>query len=53
MDDIWFGTGNNSFYNLVQMSGCAFNRGTAVEGYRRAALVLPFEFEKLNSRADE
>ncbi|MGA7495404.1 MAG: hypothetical protein WBX00_01630 [Isosphaeraceae bacterium] len=47
VEDVWFGTGNNSFYNVVQMSGCAFNRGTAVEGYRRAALALPFEFERL------
>jgi hypothetical protein len=47
VNDIWFGTGNNSFYSTMQMTGCAFNRGTAVEGYRRAALALPFEFEKL------
>src|SRR5208337_3764662 len=25
VEDLWFGTGNNSFYNVVQMSGCAFN----------------------------
>ena len=47
VNDIWFGTGNNSFYSIMQMTGCAFNRGTAVEGYRRAALALPFEFEEL------
>jgi hypothetical protein len=47
VQDVWFGTESNSFYNVVQMSGCSFNRGTAVEGYRRAALVLPFEFERL------
>jgi hypothetical protein len=47
VEDIWFGTGNNSYYNLAQMTGCAFNRGTAVEGYRRAALALPFELEML------
>ena len=47
VNDIWFGTGNNGFYSIMQMTGCAFNRGTAVEGYRRAALALPFEFEEL------
>jgi len=47
VNDIWFGTGNNAFYSTMQMSGCGFNRGTAVEGYRRLALALPFEFEKL------
>ncbi len=47
VNDIWFGTGNNGFYSTMQMTGCAFNRGTAVEGYRRAALALPFEFEEL------
>jgi hypothetical protein len=47
LEDVWFGTGNNSFYNVAQMSGCSFNRGTAVEGYRRAALALPFEVERL------
>jgi len=52
VEDVWFGTGNNSFYNVVQMSGCAFNRGTAVEGYRRAALALPFEVERLRAFGD-
>jgi hypothetical protein len=47
VNDIWFGTGNNCFYSTMQMTGCAFNRGTAVEGYRRAALAFPFEFEEL------
>jgi len=47
VQDVWFGTESNSFYNVVQMSGCSFNRGTAVEGYRRAALALSFEFERL------
>ena len=49
VEDVWFGTGNNSFYNVVQMSGCAFNRGTAVEGFRRSALALPFEFERIKN----
>jgi hypothetical protein len=49
VNDIWFGTGNNGFYSIMQMTGCAFNRGTAVEGYRRAALALPFEFERLRT----
>ena len=46
VNDIWFGTGNNGFYSIMQMTGCAFNRGTAVEGYRRAALAFPFELEE-------
>ncbi len=53
VEDVWFGTGNNSFYNVVQMSGCAFNRGTAVEGYRRDSLALPFEFERFRFFGDE
>ncbi len=48
VDDIWFRTGNHSYFDFAQMSGCAFNRGTAVEGSRRYSLVLPFELEKLN-----
>ncbi len=47
VNDIWFGIGDNGFYSIMQMTGCAFNRGTAVEGYRRAALAFPFEFEEL------
>ena len=46
LEDIWFGTGNHSYYNVVQMCGSAFNHDTAVEGYRRAASALPFEFER-------
>ena len=42
VNDIWFGTGNNSYYNIMQMTGCAFNRGTAVEGYHRAASGASF-----------
>ncbi len=48
VDNIWFRTGNHSYFDFAQMSGCAFNRGTAVEGSRRLSLVLPFELEKLN-----
>jgi len=49
LQDVWFGTESNSYYNIAQMSGCTFNRGTAVEGYRRASLALPFELERLRS----
>jgi hypothetical protein len=48
VDNIWFRTGNHSYFHFAQMCGCAFNRGTAVEGSRRFGLVLPFEFETLN-----
>jgi len=48
VDDIWFRSGNHSYFQFAQMSGCAFNRGTAIEGSRRFSLVLPFEFETLN-----
>jgi hypothetical protein len=53
VEDVWISTGNYSYYNGVQMSGCGFNRGTAVEGYRRAALALPFEFERLKFLGDK
>jgi hypothetical protein len=49
VQDVWFGTESNSYYSIAQMSGCAFNRGTAVEGYRRASLALPFELERLRA----
>jgi hypothetical protein len=42
---IWFEARSASYFNWVQMSGCAFNRGTAVEGKRRSRLVRPFEAE--------
>jgi hypothetical protein len=44
---LWFDIHANSYFNLVQMSGCAFNRGTALEGRRRAMLVRPFELESI------
>ena len=45
--DLWFGARVNSYYNWVQLSGCAFNRGTAVEGKRRAFLVRAFEMHRI------
>jgi hypothetical protein len=42
---IWFGAWANSYFNLVQLSGLAFNRDTAAEGRRRGALVSRFEFD--------
>jgi hypothetical protein len=41
--DVWFEAGANSYFNVVQLSGCGFNRGTALEGQRRALLVRRFE----------
>jgi hypothetical protein len=45
--DVWFRAGVNSYYNWRQLSGCAFNRGTAVEGKRRSQVVRAFEMEYL------
>jgi hypothetical protein len=44
---IWFDSKCHSYFTWVQMSGCAFNRGTAIEGGRRARLVGRFELELL------
>jgi hypothetical protein len=41
--DLWFGLEVRSYFNTMQMSGCAFNRETAVEGWRRSRLVSCFE----------
>jgi len=40
---LWFDYQVQSFFNWFQMSGCVFNRGTAIEGYRRARHVRVFE----------
>src|SRR5262249_11805059 len=45
---IWFSAEANSYFNWVQMSGCAFNPGTALEGRRRGGLVKPFELVYLH-----
>jgi hypothetical protein len=41
--EVWFEAGVNSYFNVVQLSGCGFNRGTALEGRRRGLLVRRFE----------
>lgn len=41
--DIWFAAGSSSWFHSVQLSGCAFHRGTALEGKRRAGVVRRFE----------
>jgi hypothetical protein len=41
--EIWFVGEARSYLNPVQLSGCAFNRGTALEGRRRSRLTRPFE----------
>jgi hypothetical protein len=48
--DVWFGAGARSYFSAAQLSGCGFNRGTALEGKRRAMLVRPFELAFLNRR---
>jgi hypothetical protein len=45
--DIWLLADARSFFSSVQLSGCGFNRGTALEGKRRALLVGPFEAASL------
>jgi hypothetical protein len=41
--DIWYIAGAQSYLHVVQMSGCGYNRATALEGKRRAWLVRAFE----------
>jgi hypothetical protein len=41
--NVWFGVGAHSYFNRAQMAGSGFNRGTALEGKRRARLVERFE----------
>ncbi len=45
LDTLWFDLGVNAYFSDVQLSGNVFNRGTAIEGRRRADLVKPFELE--------
>jgi hypothetical protein len=45
--DIWLVGGARSYFNTVQMSGSSFNRGTALEGKRRALLVRRFELSQM------
>ena len=40
---IWFGLGANSYFSRQQMAGSMFNRETAMEGRRRAAMTRPFD----------
>ncbi len=44
---IWFDLGSRSYFNTMQMSGNAFQRDTAIEGWRRRDLVRCFEADKL------
>jgi hypothetical protein len=45
----WFDAQANCYFNPVQLSGCAFNRGTALEGQRRALLVRRFDIEGMRT----
>jgi hypothetical protein len=40
---IWFDADATSYFSWVQLSGCGFDRETALEGKRRAQLVRAFE----------
>ncbi len=44
---IWFSLQANSYYSHSQLVGVIFNKGTILEGTRRAALAKPFEVAKL------
>lgn len=44
---VWFEAGAHSYFDPVQLSGCAYNRETAVEGKRRARLVRRFGVDAL------
>lgn len=43
---VWFDLNATNYFHLVQLSGVVFNRGTAIEGGRRADIVRPFELER-------
>jgi hypothetical protein len=43
LEDIWIALGCKSFYVAPQAAGNMFNRGTAMEGERRARLVRRFD----------
>jgi hypothetical protein len=43
LDDIWLRLRCNSFFSVPQVAGSMFNRGTAMEGIRRARLTRQFE----------
>jgi hypothetical protein len=44
---VWFEAAAHSYFDPVQLSGSAFNRGTALEGKRRARLVRRFGVDAL------
>jgi hypothetical protein len=46
---VWFDLQAKNYFDLVQMSGVLFNRETAIEGARRAAIVRPFQLERYYS----
>ena len=48
---MWFDSCSYSYFNWAQLSGCAFSRGTAMEGKRRAMLVQKFELECVHRSA--
>jgi hypothetical protein len=49
--DVWFGARASGYFSAAQLSGCGFNRGTALEGKRRARLVRAFELAYLDHRS--
>ncbi len=42
---IWIRLGCDSYYSIPQTAGIMFNRGTAIEGHRRARLTREFELD--------
>jgi hypothetical protein len=45
LEDIWFALPAKSFFVTQQVAGNMFNRGTAIEGDRRAHVVSDFDLE--------
>jgi hypothetical protein len=43
----WYDSEAYCYFSWVQMSGCAFDRSNAIEGKRRALVVMPFEIQEL------
>ena len=47
LEQAWVGFETPSYFNVWQLSGAMFFRGTAVEGNRRLAVVRPFELHRI------
>jgi hypothetical protein len=52
IDYVWVDLHTKSYFDWAQVVGVLFNRQTAAEGRRRAAIVSRFEMERFRSEAD-